>query len=220
MYAWTALHAHAHLPMLTQFPDDEECLIKTPDSSKPFAVTFHWSMGREKALFSLKNTANLWWALRVEANAVPCCSLSSTGIGKSYILTLQLLSSSSHCWFSYLLMHNSSSSKQNTDDYQGHKRDVVHHLVQTNWTVSCDETRRGHAHTLHSSLIGKDLFLSPSLCISYFCVWRCNFWGFLMNALPWNSLWLILKLGKKNKKHNCMSNSNPNDHPRTFNFMG
>lgn len=44
----------------------------------------------------------------------------------------QLVMRPRHCWFCYLLMQNTSSSKQNTDDYSGHEGDVMHHLVQTN----------------------------------------------------------------------------------------
>lgn len=109
-------HTHTYTLTYTWSPADKEYLIKTPDSSKPFAVTFCCRSRREKKLF-LKNTANLWWALRVEANSVECSTLASMGISKSYIPPFQLLTSPSHCWFSYLLMHNMNSSKQNTDDY-------------------------------------------------------------------------------------------------------
>lgn len=58
-----------------------------------------------------------------------------------------------HCCFCCVLMHSISSSKHNTGDYQGHEGDVMHHLVQTNWTVSLwrDQTRTRTNHITSAS---------------------------------------------------------------------
>lgn len=63
--------------------------------------------------------------------------MASKGISKSHIPAVARLTTiPGLCWFSYLLMQNMNSSKQNTDDYQGREGEVMHHLAQANWTVS------------------------------------------------------------------------------------
>lgn len=58
------------------------------------------------------------------------------GVGKSRTTTRVTW----HCCFCCLLMQSISSSKHNTGDYQGHEGDVMHHLVETNWTVTRPDT--------------------------------------------------------------------------------
>lgn len=165
------MHAHASTVAHTPPPSDEEYLIKTPNSSKPFAATFLCRSTEErgarrgnKTVFSEKyqQIYDELWELKPTGSHASLWHLRGSANH-----TFLLLTSTSHYWFSYLLMHSMSSSKQNTDDYQGHEGDVMHHLAQTNWTVSLwrDQTwtrRSSSRQCEYESVIFKHLLFSFS----------------------------------------------------------
>lgn len=195
------MHAHASTVAHTPPPPDEEYLIKTPNSSKPFAATFLCRSTEErgerqgnKTVFSEKyqQIYDELWELKPTGSYASLWHLRGSANH-----TILLLTSTSHYWFSYLLMHNMSSSKQNTDDYQGHEGDVMHHLAQTNWTVSLwrDQTwtrTSSSRQREYESVIFKHLLLS-------FLFLKKATWGiFRINTLLWKYLWwFILMLEKK-----------------------
>lgn len=212
------MHAHASTVAHTPPPPDEEYLIKTPNSSKPFAATFLCRSTEErvarrgnKTVFSEKyqQIYDELWELKPTGSHASLWHLRGSANH-----TFLLLTSTSHYWFSYLLMHNMSSSKQNTDDYQGHEGDVMHHLAQTNWTVSLwrDQT---WTRTSSSRQCEYESVIFKHLLFSFSFLKKGNVGDFSHKHFAVKAPVMIhFDAGKKR-----MSNSNPNDLPCTFNFM-
>lgn len=107
-------------------------------------------------------------------------------------------------------------------DYQGHEGDVMHHLVQTNWTVSL---WRGQTWTRTDSSHQSG---NESLILIFFCLIAVVFlifiWKKKMQCGGFFSLTHSCEISGDGsfwcwRGNKSMINSNPNDLPCTFNFM-